>query len=85
MNTLYGLLLHSSGLSVQEAASEHGVSEQTVIDWSCGKAAASAKALQYLYRLVDLQDHAARWLLHVLTERAQESVRICIADDVHRR
>jgi hypothetical protein len=87
MITLFNLLLHSSGLSVQEAASEFRVSEQKVIDWCHGSATPIEKVIQYLFYLVDLQDHAAGWVLFTLMERArkepEEIFRICITDDVH--
>jgi hypothetical protein len=60
--TLFKLLLHSSGLSVQEAVSEFKVSEQTIIDWCHGRATPIEKVIQYLFYLVDLQDHAAGWV-----------------------
>jgi hypothetical protein len=44
------------------------------------------KRCKNLYWLLDLQNHAARWLLHVLTEEdhtsSQASVTICVTDDV---
>jgi hypothetical protein len=87
MITLFSLLLHSSGLSVQDAASEFRVSDQTIIDWCHGSATPIEKVIQYLFYLVDLQDHAAGWVLFTLMERAQKEpekiFRICITDDVH--
>jgi hypothetical protein len=87
MISLYGLLLHSSGLSAHEAASLHEVSHQTVTEWSRGKSAPDEKAVQYLYRLIDLQNHAAHWLLHALEQDDEASSRlkvtICVTDDVH--
>jgi hypothetical protein len=87
MVSLYSLLLQSSGLSAHEAASLHEVSDQTVIAWSSGNAAPSEKALQYLYRLIDLQNHAARWLLHALTEgdhaASHARVTLCVTDDIY--
>jgi transcriptional regulator with XRE-family HTH domain len=85
MICLYTLLLQSSGLSAREAAKLHGISYQTVTLWSGGNAAPSEEAVRYLYRLIDLQTHAASWLLHLLKERdeARPAVSICITDNEH--
>jgi hypothetical protein len=87
MVSLYSLLLQSSGLSAPEAASLHKVSDQTVNDWASGDAAPSEKALQDIYRLIDLQNHAARWVLHVLMEEDHVSsnakVTLCVTDDIN--
>ncbi len=88
MVSLYNLLLQSTGLSAHEAASLHGVSDQTVIDWSSGNIDPTGKALQDIYRLIDLQSHAARWVLHSLTSvdsaTSDATVKICVTDDVYK-
>ncbi|WP_172626805.1 hypothetical protein [Bradyrhizobium ivorense] len=49
MVSLYSLLLRSTDLSAQEAASLHGVSDQTVIDWSSEHFDPPEEALQDVY------------------------------------
>ncbi|MBZ9944515.1 hypothetical protein LB533_25810 [Mesorhizobium sp. BR1-1-13] len=85
MTSLYGLLLQSSGLSEVESASLHKMPYETVAAWSHGTAAPSDEALRFLYRLIDLQNHAAHWVLHMLKQESETASRrivtICITDD----
>ncbi|MGB9069511.1 MAG: helix-turn-helix domain-containing protein [Candidatus Acidiferrales bacterium] len=81
MKNLYALLLHSVGLSISEAAALHKVPEATVTDWILGQESPPTDALKFLYAHVDLQAHAADWLLHYIRKERPENINLCISDD----
>lgn len=83
MKTLYALLLHSVGLSVPEAAALHKVSRETVTAWLSGTESAPSETLRFLYANIDLQAHAADWVLRTIRKDPPENLRICITDDIN--
>jgi hypothetical protein len=77
----YALMLHSSGLSHREAAKFHNVRRDTLNAWLSGQQSVPDDELTKLYWLIDLQTHAADWLLRTLRKKPPEPIRICISDD----
>jgi DNA-binding transcriptional regulator YiaG len=77
----YALMLHSSGLSHHEAAKFHNVRTDTLKSWLSGQQTVPQDQRTKLYRLIDLQTHAADWLLRTLRKKPPEAVRICISDN----
>jgi hypothetical protein len=82
MITSYGLLLHSVGLSIPEAARLHKTAEDTIVGWRDGELSPPDEAANLLYALIELQTHAANWVLRNIRKHPQESpIRICVSDD----
>lgn len=82
--TAYALMLHSTGLSIREAAKLHKVPAQTVRSWLSGAADAPEAAIKYLYAVIDLQHHAAEWVIaDIQKHNPQGPIKVCVTDDEH--
>lgn len=80
--TQTGLLIQSAGLSPREAARALKKDAKTVRKWVSGEVETPESVTSELYKIVDLQRHAADFVL-ALTHRfnREGEIRVCVSDD----
>lgn len=82
MRTLTGLLMQSAGLSEKEAARLFKTDRKTVRLWLAGEVETPSAVTKELYSLIDLQEHAGKYVLELVRrEPPEKEVKVCIGDD----
>lgn len=73
---LYKILLQSAGLSLREAARFHGVSYDSIKDWSYGRRGCPDGVLYELSELIDKQNAAAHASLDLMESAIEDGAEL---------